>query len=144
MKRRILPVFFFFTVVLLWSQSSAAEHLSYIGMTLTEVIENLGVPETVATARGAEIWQDDVVFQYPAVELYIYRDRVWQIKPASSHGISNRDSKTVVLLTLGDTAQDFGDYILMPITGRNWPLILRVNFNDAGQVTAIYIYRPDY
>ena len=144
MKGKVLLVCLFFAAVLLWPQSSAMEHLSYIGMTLTEVIENLGVPRTVAIARGEEIWQDDVVFQYSTVELYIYRDRVWQIKPVSSHGISSRDSKMVVLLTLGDTAQDFDDYVLMPITGGNWPLMLRVNFNDAGQVTAIYIYRPDF
>ena len=134
----------FFTTVLLWPQTGINDQLSYIGMTLTEVIDHFGTPVTVAVARGEEVWQDDVVFQYNNLELYIFRDRVWQIKPASSHGISGRDTKTSVLLTLGNTVQDFGDFVLMPITGRDWPLTLRVNFSNTGQVTAIYIYRPDF
>ena len=62
-------------------ESGASDHISYVGMTLAEVIEIFGAPETVAVARGLEIWQDDVVFQYSDMDLFIYRDRVWQIKP---------------------------------------------------------------
>jgi len=132
------------------------EQISFVGMMMADLIERYGSPRTVIAERGGEIWQDDVVFQYNGADFYIYRDRIWQVKLASTHGVSNGDRKTAVMLTLGYRAIDMGNYILMPITGRNWPLMLRVNFDNinntdqtalsasAAQVTAIYIYRSDY
>ena len=120
------------------------EQYSFIGMTLEELIQRFGPPRTVTAARGNEIWQDDVVFHYTGVDFYIFRDRVWQVSFDSTHGISNRDTKWSVLQTLGSLAEDRGDHALMPITGRNWPLMLRVNFNNAWQVTSIFLYRTDF
>ena len=141
MKRIILT----FVIVLLslpvWAQDDAP---SFIGMTLAELIERFGTPETVIAARGNELWQDDVVFRYPETDFYIYMDRVWQVRLASSHGFSNGDRKAVVLLALGEAAEDKEEYILLPVSGMDWPLMLRVNINDSGIVTAIYIYRPDF
>jgi len=120
------------------------EQYSFVGMMLTDVIERYGPPRAVAAARGIELWQDDVVFQYTGVEFFIYRDRIWQVKFASTHGISNGDPKAAVLLTLGEKAEDMGDYVLMSIENKNWPLMMRVNFNETRQVNAIFIYRPDF
>jgi len=171
MKRISLSSILFPFVCLFFSQQAAAqnlpvyaglsndEQLSFVGMMMADLIEKYGSPRTVITERGNEIWQDDVVFQYNGAEFYIYRDRIWQVKLASTHGVSNGDRKAVVLLTLGNRALDMGNYILMPITGKDWPLMLRVNFDNlnnmeqtalsesaayAAQVTAIFIYRPDY
>jgi len=141
----------FFLIFPLWTQEQPInaglninEQYSFIGMTLADLIERFGPPNTVFAARGNELWQDDVVFQYTGVDFYIYRDRVWQVSFESIHDISNGDSKAVVLLTFGNRAQDWGDHVLLPITGRDWPLMLRVNFNQTGQVTAIFLYRPDF
>jgi len=126
---------------------SNEEHLSFIGMMIPDLIQRFGPPAAVAVERGVEVWQDDVVFQYSGADFYIYKDRVWQVKLTSTHGISNGDRKAVVLLTFGNRAVDFGDYTLVPIGGRNWPLTLRVNFNNVNNtelVSAIFIYRPDY
>ena len=123
---------------------SLDEQYSFIGLTLAELIERFGPPRTVFAARGNEIWQDDVVFQYTSVDFYIFRDRVWQVRFASTHNIANGDSKTNVLWALGSRAQDWGAYILMPITDRDWPLTLRVNFNASAQVSAIFLYRSDF
>ena len=123
------------------------DHLSFVGMMIADLITRFGAPRTVAAERGIEIWQDDVVFQYNGADFYIYRDRVWQVKLASTHGVSNGDRKAVVLLTLGNRVIDYGDYLLMPVSGRSWPLMIRINFsniNNTEQVTAIYIYRPDF
>jgi hypothetical protein len=120
------------------------ERLSYVGLTLAELIGRFGTPRAVIAARGLEPWQDDVIFEYAEGDFYIYRDRVWQVRLASMYGISRNDRKAAVLLTLGDTAEDRGNYVLFPISGRNWPLALRVNLNDSGLVSAIYIYRPDF
>jgi len=120
------------------------EKLSFVGMTLAELIERFGVPKAVMTARGNELWQDDVIFQYNDGDFYIYRDRVWQVKFTSALGISNRDGKAAVLRVLGNNADDMGDHALLQVSGTDWPLMLRVNFNSSGQVSAIYLYRSDF
>ncbi|MDR0442999.1 MAG: hypothetical protein LBH44_06300 [Treponema sp.] len=120
------------------------EQLSFVGMRLADLFARFGTPSTVFAARGVESWQDDVVFQYPAGEFYVYRDRVWQVKLTSVCGVSLRDSRRVALLTLGDEVQDKGDHLLLPQTGAAWPLMLRVNLDNAGNVAAIYVYRSDY
>ncbi|MCL2764715.1 MAG: hypothetical protein FWD40_05480 [Treponema sp.] len=123
------------------------EQLSFVGMMMVDLISRFGSPRSVIAERGHELWQDDVVFQYNGADFYIFRDRVWQVRLASTHGISNGDRKSVVLLVLGDSAEDRDDHLLLPISGRDWPLMMRINFNNpgsTGQVTAIYIYRPDF
>jgi hypothetical protein len=120
------------------------EQLSLVGMMMADLLAKFGPPRSVICERGAEPWQDDVVFQYNGADFYIYRDRIWQVKLASTHGISNGDKRAAVLLTLGSKAEEKEDYALVAINGKNWPLMLRVNFNNTGLVTAIYIYRPDF
>jgi hypothetical protein len=140
MKRKLfLPLLFL--VFPLWAQPAPT---AFVGLTLAELIEHFGAPRTVYAARGGELWQDDVIFQYADADFYIHRDRVWQVRVASAHGVSTGDPKQAAVLTLGDNAQDRGSYLLFPLTTNSWPLMLRVNFNNAGRVSAIYIYRPDY
>lgn len=123
---------------------NADEILSLVGMKLSELIENYGTPKMVFTARGNEQWQDDVVFQYDRGDFYIYKDRVWQVKLPFARGISIGDPKAVALLVMGESAEDNGDHLLLPLSGRGWPLMFRVNFNNTGYVSGIYVYRPDY
>jgi hypothetical protein len=120
------------------------DQLSFVGMMMVDLLERFGPPRSVISERGNEPWQDDVVFQYNGADFYIYRDRIWQVKLASTHGISNGDKKAAVLLTLGSSAEVKEDHALLAINGRSWPLMMRVNFNNTGLVTAIYIYRPDF
>jgi hypothetical protein len=131
----------------LWAQSASPvkheEPISFVGMKVDELIRRFGPPQTVYAARGAENWQDDVVFVYNEGDFYIYRDRVWQIGLKSVYGIKIGDVKAVVMLVLGEGAQDKGDYVLYPLSGSAWPLSLCVNFN-ADRISAIFVYRPDY
>jgi len=151
MKKVPLLLLLSLLAIPMWAQNqpvytglSADEQLSFVGMMMADLLEQFGPPRSVITERGNEIWQDDVVFQYNGADFYIYRDRIWQVKLASTHGVSNGDPRAAVLLTLGDAAEDRGDHLLLPITGKDWPLMIRVNFNSTGQVKAIYIYRPDF
>ena len=151
MKHYLILPFFIFLIFPIYTQErplniglSVNEQHSFIGMTISELVERFGPPRTVASARGIELWQDDVVFQYTGVDFYIYRDRVWQVKFLTTYGISNGETKAAVLLTLGNNVQDMGNHLLLPIAGNNWPLMLRVNFNNTGQVNAIYLFRPDF
>ena len=122
----------------------AVKESAYIGMKLDELIARYGPPRSVYAGRGQELWQDDVVFVYDQGDFYIFRDRVWQAGLKSAYGVSVGDFKPAVALILGDKAADQGDYILFPLPPAGWPLMLRVNFNAAGRVAAIYIYRPDF
>ena len=148
--------FFLFLFILTFSLSaqerplntglSIDEQYYFVGMTLEELINRFGPPRAVYSARGNEIWQDDVVFQYNGADVYIYRDRIWQVKFASTHGISNGDKRAAALLALGNKAEDKGDHALVSISGKSWPMTMRVNFSNngnTGTVTAIYIYRSD-
>jgi hypothetical protein len=147
-RRFFVPLLLFVSFQLSAQQSvpanTADDQLSFVGMTVAGMLERLGPPRAVNTARGAEPWQDDVVFHYSTGDFYVYGDRVWQIKLASFNGISNGDRKAAALLVLGNTAEDRGDHVLSSVTGKDWPLTIRVNFNNSGRVSAIYIYRPDF
>ena len=146
MKRGLLLTLSLIIIFPLWPQEqtvNAGEVLSFVGMKLEELIERLGPPNAVYAVRGNELWQDDVVFQYAGRDFYIFRDRVWQVKLASVRGISIGDPKAAALLVLGNTAEDRGDHLLLPLTGAGWPLMFRVNFDNA-LVTAIFIYRSDF
>ena len=151
MKPAFFILLILFHVSLIWTQErhlntglSAEEQYAFIGMTLSDVIDNYGPPRTVAAARGNELWQDDVVFQYTGVDFYIFKDRVWQVKFSKTHDISIGDKKSAVLLTLGEKAEDLEDHVLMAMDSYEWPLMLRVNFNDKENVISIFLYRPDY
>jgi hypothetical protein len=151
MKRGFLSLLIIFFALPLFAQNqpiyaglNSDEQLSFVGMMMADLLEKFGPPRSVICERGAEPWQDDVVFQYNGADFYIYRDRIWQVKLASTHGISNGDKKAAVLLAMGNSAVDKDDHALMAINGKNWSLMLRVNFNNTGLVTAIYIYRPDF
>jgi hypothetical protein len=130
----------------LWSQTTpqADEPLAFVGMKLADMIHRFGPPRAVYAVRGREEWQDDVVFVYGEGDFYIAKDRVWQIGLTSAFGIAVGDVKQVVSLVLGEAARDEGDYVRMSLSGAGWPLMLRVNFNPFGAVSAIFIYRPDF
>ncbi|MDR1586087.1 MAG: hypothetical protein LBS57_01380 [Treponema sp.] len=115
-----------------------------VGLSLEALLNRFGTPQAVYAARGAEEWQDDVVFVYGEGDFYIFKDRVWQVGLKSVRGIKPGDSKPAALLLLGEEAEDRGDHILLSLPDGNWPLTLRVSLNGTGFVSALYIYRPDF
>jgi hypothetical protein len=115
-----------------------------VGLTLAALYERYGVPESAHAVRGAEEWQDDVVFVYNDWDLYIYQDRVWQVGLKSALGISVGDSAGMAFLVLGEGVRSFDGYLLYSLPPRSWPLQLRLDLDGAGKVTAMYIYRSDF
>lgn len=130
----------------LFAQENTNEPFSFVGMRLDELINRFGVPNAVFVARGGELWQDDVVFQYAAGDFFIHRDRVWKVRLSSAHGLAVGDPRQAAILVLGDNAQDRGDYIVMalPAPAGVWQLMFRVNINNAGRISDIFIFRPGY
>lgn len=120
------------------------DFFSLLGMELGELIGRFGPPEAVFPVRGDEEWQDDVVFVYSEGDFYISKDRVWQVAFKSLQGLKLGDPKPAALLVMGDETRDEGDYALAPFPGGGWPRMLRVNFNSAGLISAIFIYRSDF
>ena len=121
-----------------------ADPVSFVGLTLDELIHHFGIPQSVYAARGLEEWQDDVVFVYDQGDFYVYRDRVWQVGLKTLRGINTGDPRGVVSLVLGSNAEPRGDSIFYPINDRSWPLMLRYDLDSAGRVQAIFIYRTDF
>jgi hypothetical protein len=142
----VIPLLFF-AALPLWAQLGQEEGdqdpILTIGLSLGAVYSRFGVPESVYAVRGAEEWQDDVVFVYNDWDLYVFRDRVWQIGLKSAYGINLDDPQGVVPLALGEGVQVFEGYMLYSLPTRSWPLLLRVNL-EAGKVAAIFIYRSDF
>ena len=116
---------------------------SYIGLTLSGLIELFGVPQTVHTSRGLNEWQDDVVFVYDAGDFYIFRDRVWQLGLRSAYRIRAGDSRNTVFLSFGEAISSTNDFAIFPLNGYSWPMSIRFNFDSNGRVTMIYIFRSD-
>ena len=128
--------------------SGIIDEASYVGMTLEELINRFGVPRSVHSVRGLEEWQDDVVFVYNTADFYIYRNRVWQVGLTSYMGISTGDLGQLVPLIM-DTVPGFSKLESPPnftayyMYERSWPMILRFDFNEAGRVRGIFIFRSD-
>ncbi|MDR2185971.1 MAG: hypothetical protein LBO80_09980 [Treponema sp.] len=121
-----------------------ADPAQIIGLTLEGAIARFGVPKSVYPVRGLEVWQDDVVFEYEDRDLYVYRDRVWQVGLKTAYGISLGDRRAAALLALEEGYQNDEDHILFPLPVRGWPMTLRININAAGTVSALFVYRSDF
>ena len=121
-----------------------ADPVSFVGLTLEELIRDFGVPQSVHAARGLEEWQDDVVFVYDQRDFYLYKDRVWKLGLRALRGINTGDPRGVVSLVLGSGVETRGDSVFYPLNDRSWPLMLRYDFDSAGRVEAIFIYRTDF
>jgi hypothetical protein len=127
-----------------FGETGEEDPVTIVGMTLAMVYARYGIPESVYAVRGAEEWQDDVVFVYNNWDLYIYQDRVWQIGLKSAYGISLGDPGGVVSLALGSGVEVYNGYMLYPLPSRSWPLQLRIDLDAAGKIAAIFVFRSDF
>jgi hypothetical protein len=128
----------------LWSQEHEPNPAALIGLTLGELLSRYGTPESVYAVRGAQEWQDDVVFVYRDMDCYLYKDRVWQISLQAAFGLSIGDRRELIPLVFEEGVRDFDTYTLLPISGQAWPLQLRLNMDRSGKITRIFLYRSDF
>ena len=118
--------------------------INLVGITVDELIRRFGAPRSVYAVRGLEEWQDDVVFVYEQGDLYIYKDRVWQVGLKSAMGIKAGDTRGAVSMILGSAAETRGNSLFYPVNEFPWPLMLRCEFDSSGRVQVIFIYRTDF
>ncbi len=120
-----------------------------LGLTLAKVFETHGVPAKVYAARGLEPWQDDVVFEYaPGYSLFLFGDRVWQVRLAppyagSCFGLFLGDAwdKTYTMLGKPYREEEGAAEWRVPFDG--FPVRLRILGKD-GKIADIYLYRADF
>lgn len=117
---------------------------SYVGFTLEMINDRLGMPVSVYAVRGDEAWQDDVVFMYPDIELYIFKDRVWQISPASAYNMEIGDSIEQVKSIMGEPLVATEQFLLYRLPSQAWPVMFRINLNQEKKAASFYIYRADF
>jgi hypothetical protein len=116
-----------------------------IGLTLEELLRQFGTPLSVYAVRGLEEWQDDVVFVYDEVDFYIYKDRVWQLGLKSAYGIKTGDTRAAAIQVMqGAAEQSALTHLQYSLQNRAWNIKLRVNFDRAGLVSVIFVYRSDF
>jgi hypothetical protein len=131
------------------------DYVDYVGLTLQEAYEILGVPEEVFPFRGAEVWQDNVVFYYNNhIYLFWYGNRVWQVRLDKRYegNLGPRGDPEIFFMgmerglvraLLGEpfAEDEVSSIYLLPDQG--YPVRLRLFF-ESGVLTDLYLYRGDF
>ncbi len=121
-----------------------------LGMDLAGAFERCGVPASVAAVRGDELWQDDVVFSYPAgFSLYWFGSRLWQIHfekayGGSVYGLFIGDSSDKLLSIMGTPYFQNDSGLVYRLPFKSYPVRLRVILNKDGRISDFYLYRADF
>ena len=84
------------------------------------------------------------MFVYDTVELYWFKDKVWQVRSNAAYGLRVGDSRETALAALGEPLQRFDSDFVFQRPSRAWPLRLRLKFGESGGVTDFYVYRADF
>ena len=117
-------------------------------MDLAAAYRTFGAPREVFAVRGAEAWQDDVVFLCEG-HLYLFwlRDRVWQVRLDRGFageflglrmGLPRAEVRTRLGEPLGEGAAD----LLYHLEDVGWPIRLRLLFEEDRLIDA-YCFRSD-
>ncbi|HPE35864.1 MAG TPA: hypothetical protein PK625_01840 [Spirochaetales bacterium] len=119
-----------------------------LGLTPAQALERYGAPARVYAVRGQEAWQDDVVFDYGVFSLFLFGDKVWQVRvsvdyPLPVLGFMPGSDLERVQAALGLPASSGEDYTEWDLPGQGWPVRLRIATGQDGR-TDLYIYRADF
>lgn len=123
--------------------------VTLIGMTLQELLVSFGIPVLVAAVRGAEPWQDDIVFTYTGgLSFYIYKNRVWKIKISAEYrkpfmGLLPGSPADIAVSLFGLPKMQDSQYAEWIIPFENWPMRLRILYDANGKITTVFLYRAD-
>jgi hypothetical protein len=124
--------------------SAEIDPASYAGFTIQNLNDELGMPTSVHAVRGNEAWQDDVVFVYPSIEVYLFKDRVWQVCPVSVYDIKRGDSIDQVKNLISEPLIATEQYLLYRLKSLAWPMMFRINLDQEGKAESFFIYRADF
>jgi hypothetical protein len=125
------------------------ELVTVIGMDVKAAWKNFGIPQEVYPLRGEQEWHDDVVFYYPNhMYLYLYQNRVWQLRLDERYkdGFLNLKmgaSKESLLTALGKPLTEIDDSYIFNLTDLGYPIRLRAVFKNE-KLSDAYLYRADF
>lgn len=121
-----------------------------LGLSPAQAIELFGPPISVFAIRGEASWQDDVVFDYGGgFSLFLFKDRVWQIRVAEPYagpvlGFVVGSSTERAASALGSPALELPGAYEWVLPGEAWPVRLRGIVDVTGAIREVYIYRADF
>jgi len=155
MKLRHLLAIALSTATILYASPQAPAALPedpalLLGLNPAQVLARFGPPASVYAVRGAEPWQDDVVFEYAGgYSLFLFKDRLWQVLVAEPYaapvfGFSVGASLDRAVAVLGSPDRDLGGAYEWALPGEAWPVRLRALPDAKGRLTKLYIYRADF
>jgi hypothetical protein len=127
-----------------------ADPAALLGLSPAQAIERFGPPARVFAVRGAEPWQDDVVFDYAGgFSLFLFMDRVWQVRVAEPYarpvlGFVVGSSKERAASALGSPALELPGSYEWVLPGEAWPVRLRGLVDASGSIRELYVYRADF
>jgi hypothetical protein len=120
-----------------------------LGATLAQCFTWYGAPSRAYPLRGNEVWQDDVVLEYPqGFALYVNGDRVWQVGfgkafKGSVRGVKIGMSAKDATAALGKVEFSKQDSLYFRLPEQGYPVRLRL-VTPGGIVTEIHVYRADF
>ena len=127
-----------------------ADPAGLLGLSPALAIERFGPPARVFAVRGAEPWQDDVVFDYAGgFSLFLFRDRVWQVRIGEAHaapvfGFVVGLSIERAIAILGAPNRELPGAYEWVLPGDAWPVRLRGVVDATGSIHELYVYRADF
>jgi hypothetical protein len=132
------------------SSALPADPAELLGMSPAHAIERFGPPAKVFSVRGAEPWQDDVVFDYAGgFSLFLFKDRVWQIRIGEKHTapvfgfvVGSAAERATAILGAPDLQLSGAYEWVLPAEA--WPVRLRGIVDAAGSIRELYVYRADF
>jgi hypothetical protein len=153
MKRSLALLVIFFGLAA-FAQDGASPRLpadpaQILGFSPAQLIASYGPPARVFALRGAEPWQDDVVFDYISFSAFIFMDRVWQLRIGADYpepilGFQPSASLERIEASLGLPATREPGKYEWSLPSRGWPVRLRAVNDEFGAVRELYLYRADF
>lgn len=132
------------------AEEASRDPASLLGLEPVEAIARFGAPDRVYSVRGAEPWQDDVVFWYEGgLSLFLWKDRVWQVGfgagyKGSALGLALGSKASQAPAALGSPARTEPGFVEWALPGSAWPVRARAVVDATGAVGELYVYRADF
>lgn len=146
-----MPVLFAFSQTKdSYSQKLPDEPATLLGLNPEQAINRFGAPAKVYAVRGAEAWQDDVVFEYnEGFSLFLYMEHVWQIRITESYqypvyGFLPGSTVDRISASIGSPSRDLGDFYEWILPGEAWPVRMRAIKGNKDLIRELYVYRADF
>lgn len=130
-----------------------SEPLTLIGLGVSEIFKYSESPEEIFPNRGIEEDEDNVVFYYPGgIYLFIYQNRVWQVRYDRTYTKSLLDAEMGMdrsQILIDSRAEGYvplsegDDFLTFQIFSVPYPVRIKMYFEEE-KLDDLYVYRADF